>query len=111
MSWDATPRSTFSLTWRYQEHLISEGQGTAAHNVPIPANNTTSGEVTIHENGGIFTAALHPTSNWDLNGSVEAMYNDNAFTPMGFRQLRHYQDAHHLPAKVLGHGLRRLQRP
>ena len=23
--------------------------------------------------------------------SVEAMYNDNAFTPMGFRQLRHYR--------------------
>ena len=27
--WDATPRSTFSLTWRYQDHLISEGQGTS----------------------------------------------------------------------------------
>jgi hypothetical protein len=91
VSWDATPRSTFSLTWRYQEHLISEGQGTAAHNVPIPANNTTAGEVTIHENGGIFNAALHPTSNWDLNGSAEVMYNDNAFTPMGFRQLRHFR--------------------
>ena len=83
MSWDATPRSTFSLTYRYQDHLISEGQGTAAHNIPIPANNTTAGEVTIHENGGIFTAALRPASNWDLNGSVEVMYNDNVFTPMG----------------------------
>jgi len=91
VSWDATPRSTFSLTWRYQDHLISEGQGTAAHNIPIPANNTTAGEVTIHENGGIFNAALRPTSNWDLNGSAELMYNDNAFTPMGFRQLRHYR--------------------
>ena len=91
VSWDATPRTTFSLTWRYQEHLISEGQGTAAHNIPIPANNTTSGEVTIHENGGIFTAALRPASNWDLNGSVEAMFNDNAFTPMGFRQLLHFR--------------------
>jgi hypothetical protein len=91
VSWDATPRSTFSLTWRYQDHLISEGQGTAAHNIPIPANNTNSGEVVIHENGGIFNAALHPTSNWDLNGSAEFMYNDNAFTPMGFRQLRHFR--------------------
>jgi len=89
VSWDATPHSTFSLTWRYQEHLISEGQGTGAHNIPIPANNTTSGEVTIHENGGILSAALHPTTNWELNGSVEAMFNDNAFTPMGFRQLYH----------------------
>jgi hypothetical protein len=91
VSWDATPRTTLSFTYRYQDHLISEGQGTGAHNVPIPANNTTSGEVTIHENGGIFTAALRPAKNWELNGSVEAMYNDNAFTPMGFRQLRHYR--------------------
>lgn len=91
VTWDATPRSTFSFTWRYQDHLISEGQGTAAHNVPIPANNTTSGTVEIHENGGVFTAALRPSTNWDINGSFEAMYNDNAFTPMGFRQLRHYR--------------------
>ena len=91
VSWDATPRATFSFTYRYQDHLIAEGQGTDAHNIPIPANNTEAGEVTIHENGGIFNAALRPTKNWELNGSVEAMYNDNAFTPMGFRQLRHYR--------------------
>ncbi|MFP5207012.1 MAG: hypothetical protein ACLGSH_16795, partial [Acidobacteriota bacterium] len=91
MTWDATPRTTFSLTWRYQYHLISEGQGTSPHNIPIPVNNTDSGEVTIHENGGIFTAALHPATNWELNGSVEMMYNDNVFTPMGFRQMQHYR--------------------
>ncbi len=91
VTWDATPRSTYSLTWRYQEHLISEGQGTGAHNIPIPANNTTSGEVTIHENGGILTAAMHPSSNWDLNLSAELMFNDNVFTPMGFRQLEHFR--------------------
>ena len=91
VSWDATPRTIFSFTWRYQDHLISEGQGTAAHNIPIPANNTTSGTVTIHENGGIVTAAFRPATNWDINGSFEAMYNDSAFTPMGFRQLRHYR--------------------
>jgi hypothetical protein len=91
ISWDATPRTTFSFTWQYQDHLISEGQGTAAHNIPIPANNTTSGTVTIHENGGIVVAAFRPATNWDINGSFEAMYNDSAFTPMGFRQLRHYR--------------------
>ena len=91
VNWEATARSTFSFTWRYQDHLISEGQGTSAHNIPIPANNTNSGEVTIHENGGVVTAALRPATNWDLNGSVEILYNDNAFTPMGFRQLRHYR--------------------
>lgn len=92
LSWDATPRTTLSLTWKYEDHLISEGQGAGSpHNIPIPANNTTAGEVTIHENGAVFNVALRPTANWDLNGSVEAMYNDNAFTPMGFRQLRHYR--------------------
>ncbi|MGH9561882.1 MAG: hypothetical protein ACRD3S_10550, partial [Terracidiphilus sp.] len=75
VSWDATPRYTFSLTYRFQDHLISESQGNSPHNIPIPANNTDSGEVTIHENGAIVTAALRPTSKWDINGSVEAMYN------------------------------------
>ncbi len=89
--WDATPRATFAFTYRYQDHLMSEGQGTAAHNIPIPANNTTSGEVVIHENGGIVSAALRPAANWDINGSFEAAYNDNAITPMGFRQLRQYR--------------------
>ena len=65
--------------------------------------------MTIHENGGIFTAALRPASNWDLNGSAEVMYNDNAFTPMGFRQIAALQGPYHLPAKVLGHGLGRVQ--
>jgi len=91
VNWDATPRSTFSFTWRYQDYLISEGQGDSPHNIPIPANNTDSGEVTIHENGGIFAAALRPAANWDLNGSVELLYRDNAFTPMGFRDLQHYR--------------------
>jgi len=89
--WDATPRSTFSLTYRYQDHLMAEGQGTAAHNVPLTANDTTSGTVEIHESGGVFTTALRPATNWSINGSFEAMYNDNAITPAGFRQLRHYR--------------------
>ena len=38
--------------------------------------------MTIHENGGIFNAALRPASNWDLNGTVETHYNDNVFTPV-----------------------------
>ena len=103
VSWDATPRSTFSLTYRYGQHVIAENAFSAATttapenpggnpgNVPIPVNSTTDGVVTINENGGIFSAALRPADNWNLNGSVEAMYNDNVFTPMGFRQLRHYR--------------------
>jgi hypothetical protein len=91
LSWDATPRTTLSLTWRYQNYLISESQGNQAHNIPIPLGNTTSGQVTINENGGIINAAMHPTNNWDLSASFEAAYNDNVFTPMGFRQLQHYR--------------------
>jgi hypothetical protein len=91
LNWDATPRTNFSITWRYQHHIIAESQGTSPHNIPIPVNNTDSGELTINQNGGVLTAALRPTANWEINGSVEAMYNDNAFTAMGFRQLRHYR--------------------
>jgi hypothetical protein len=97
VSWDLTPRTTFSLTYRYQQHVIAENvaasgdNGGNPGNIPLAANATTDGTVTINENGGIFNAALRPTTNWDINGSVEAMYNDNAFTPMGFRQLRHYR--------------------
>ena len=47
--------------------------------------------MTINENGGIFNAALRPTDNWDINGTVEMLYDDNAFTPVGPRQTRHYR--------------------
>ncbi len=96
ISWDATPRSTFALTYRYKMHLIGEGEsavagGPLAHNAPLYANAATDGTVTIHENGGVFNAALRPTSNWNINGTAEILYDDNAFTPMGPRQTRHYR--------------------
>jgi hypothetical protein len=47
--------------------------------------------VTINQNGGIFTAAVRPTANWDLNGSAELLYSDNVFTPLGARQTQHYR--------------------
>ena len=52
---------------------------------------TSNGTVTINENGGIFNAALRPTANWNINGSIEMLYNDNAFTPMTPRQTRQYR--------------------
>ncbi len=51
----------------------------------------TSGEVTIHENGGIFTAALRPTSNWDINGTSKPCITTTRSLPMGFRQSQHYR--------------------
>ncbi len=102
-TWDATPRSTFSLTYRYRTHVIAENAYSAATstaaadpggnpgNLPLTPGETNNGTVTINENGGIFNAALRPAANWDVNGSVEMLYDDNAFTPMGPRQTLHYR--------------------
>jgi hypothetical protein len=96
-TWDATPRATLALTYRYRTHVIALG---FPHNVPSTTDSDTGsaanstnpgGTVTINENGGIFKAALRPTNNWDLNGTVEISYADNAFTPMGARQTKHYR--------------------
>jgi len=88
LTWDAVPRATFSLTYRYRFHFIAEG---IPHNAPLAAGATDDGTVAINENGGIFNAALRPTNNWELNGSVEMLYDDNVFTPVAPRQTQHYR--------------------
>ena len=80
-AWDASSRATLSFTYRYRTHSIVQG------NVTSPGST----EIDIDENAGIFNAALRPTSHWDLNGTVEVSYSDNAFTPMSPRQLKHYR--------------------
>jgi hypothetical protein len=87
-TWDASSRATLSLTYRYRTHTIAEG---IPNNAPLPLGADSGGTVTINENGGIFNAALRPTNHWSLNGTVEALYDDNAFTPVGPRQTRHYR--------------------
>ena len=89
-SWEATSRMTLSLTYRYRTHKISEGLN-GADNAPLAPGATNNGTVTINENGGIFNAALRPFANWDVNGTVEVLYDDNAFTPVGPRQTKHYR--------------------
>jgi hypothetical protein len=89
-SWDATPRVTLSLTYRFENHKIGQGvphQGA----IPLVLADPVNGTVSITENGGIFNAALRPAKNWELNGSVEVLYADNAFTPVGARQTKHYR--------------------
>jgi hypothetical protein len=81
LSWEATPRATFSLTYRYRTHTIIQTSGTG------PASNI----IGIDENGGIFTAAYRPTSQWNMNGTVEILYADNSFTTVGPRQTKHYR--------------------
>jgi len=87
-TWDASPRATLALTYRVSQHVIAQG---FPHNVSLAAGADTNGTVTINENGGIFNAALRPTNHWELNGTFEAFYDDNVFTPMGARQTKHYR--------------------
>jgi hypothetical protein len=60
-------------------------------NIPLAVNATNDGTVTINGNGGIFNAAVRPSENWNINGSIEMLYNDNAFTPMTPRQTKQYR--------------------
>jgi hypothetical protein len=88
VSWDATARTTFNLTWRHTAHTIAEG---IPYDAPLAVGATSNGYVKINENGVIASVAVRPASNWTLNGSVEGAYADNAFTPMTPRQLWHYK--------------------
>jgi hypothetical protein len=85
---DVSSNSTFSLTYRHQNHIVAEGD---PHHAPLPVGASIGGTVTINEDAGILTAAVRPTANLDLNGSVEMAYADNALTPVSPRQLWHYR--------------------
>jgi len=87
-TWDAGSRTTLSLTYRHDTHTIAEG---IPHNTPLAVGVTSNGTVTIDEDGGIFNAALRPAANWNINGTVEVLYADNAFTPVSPRQTKHYR--------------------
>jgi hypothetical protein len=87
-SWDASSRTTLSLTYRHETHTIAQG---SPHNTSLAVGATSDGTVTIHEDGGIINVALRPTANWSVNGSAEILYADNAFTPIGPRQTKHYR--------------------
>ncbi len=54
-------------------------------------SDPVSGTIAINENAGVFNAALRPAKDWDLNGTVEIGYADNAFTAVGQRQFRTYR--------------------
>lgn len=82
-TWDATSRATVSLTYRYGSDTIVQGAAVAS--------NPASESLTIFENGGILNVALRPTSHWDINGTVEAIYDDNVLTPVDPRQTQHYR--------------------
>jgi hypothetical protein len=75
VAWDVTTRARLSAGYRYRSRIITDGGGDF-----IP----------IHENWGLFGAALRPTAQLRVNFNVDAMYADNAFTRISPRQLQHY---------------------
>jgi hypothetical protein len=81
ISWDASSRATLALTYRYKQHEIVQGAATG----------TSASVIDQSENAGILNAALRPTNQWDINGTAEIAYNDNAFTPLSPRQTQHYR--------------------
>ena len=84
VTWDVTPRAMITLTYRYGTRFI--GQKTSSGTVFAPPLN-----VNIEQNGGIVNIALRPTDHWNINGTFEAFYADNAFTPVGARQTQVYR--------------------
>ncbi len=90
VSWDATPRARFALTYRFSNRNIGQGVPHAGP-IPIVVSDPVSGTIAITENAGVFNAALRPTKDWELNGTVEVGYADNAFTAVGQRQFKTYR--------------------
>jgi len=73
-AWDVTPRARLSLGYRYRSRTITQ------------LENVTQ----IHENWGLFGAALRPTPQLRINFNFDGMYADNTFTRISPRQLQHY---------------------
>jgi hypothetical protein len=87
--WDATSSSVFTLGYRYTTREIGQG---VPHNVPLDTStDPVHGTITINDNAGIFSFAVRPVNNWDVSGSAEVAYADNAFTSIGQRQLQLYR--------------------
>jgi hypothetical protein len=76
MAWDVTSRASLSVGYRYRSRIITDSAG---DNIPI------------HENWGLFGAALRPTPELRINLNFDGMYADNAFTRIDPRQIQHYR--------------------
>jgi len=76
VDWDVASRARLLVGYRYRSRIITDAGGDF-----IP----------IHENWGLFGAALRPTAQWRINFNVDAMYADNSFTRISPRQLQHYR--------------------
>ena len=88
-TWDITPRAMITLTYHYGTRFI--GQKVAAYSGTPSALTFPVTNVNIDTNGGIVNIALRPTDHWNINGTFEAYYANNAFTPVGARQTEIYR--------------------
>ena len=73
-TWDASARARLSLGYRYRSRTIKD----------------LGDIIPIHENWGLFGAALRPTPQLRINFNFDGMYADHAFTRISPRQLQHY---------------------
>ena len=89
-TWDVAPWATFSVTYRYTAHDIVQGAG-AGGTVTNPTGTLALSTVSVNTNGGVFNVALRPTEHWNINGTFEAYYANNAFTPVSPRQTKIYR--------------------
>jgi hypothetical protein len=87
-AWDLSGRTRLSFTYRYSTRNIGQG---VPHKGEVVETDPVSGEITIGESTGIVNLAFRPKSNWDVNGTVEMGYYDDALTPIGPRQLKQYR--------------------
>lgn len=91
-TWDAWSWGSLSVSYLYRQHFITEGESpTINHTTPLTAGATTGGTVTINQNGGTLNLTVRPSSQLNVNGSVEVLYADNVFTPVAPRQMQHYR--------------------
>jgi hypothetical protein len=90
-NWVATPKANFSLTYRYGNKNIGQNTGYQSAYATSASNTPVRSITAISEQAGIFNAAYRVNANWDINGTIEAAYNDNVLTTATPRQLRRYR--------------------
>jgi hypothetical protein len=91
VSWYATPKANFALSYRYGNKNIGKNNGYMSAYATTSSNDPDRELTAISEQAGIFHAAYRVNANWDINGSVEAAYNDNSYTTATPRQTRRYR--------------------
>jgi hypothetical protein len=87
-TWLASPKASLSLAYRYRSRALNYSLLQTEDGSPSDANAYT---LDIHENGGILSVALRPTTQWRINGSVETSYANRTYTQVSPRALQHYQ--------------------